>query len=101
MKFYVSSHLVWLYSLVCVGPGRNPRRPVFSERGSNYYRPCYECIVSFLCTGSHNAKTFLKKIIEIKTMTIKTNFIAPSAIEISLMLLLSIGVNARLTSEIP
>ena len=34
MKFQVSSHLVWLYSLVCVGPGRKPRRPVFSERGS-------------------------------------------------------------------
>ena len=30
-----SSHLVWLHSLVCVGPGRKPRRPVFSERGSN------------------------------------------------------------------
>ena len=21
----------------CVGPGRQPRRPVFSQRGSNYY----------------------------------------------------------------
>ena len=34
-KFQASSHLLWLYSLVCVGPGRKPRRPVFSERGSN------------------------------------------------------------------
>ena len=34
MKFQASSHLVWLYSPVCVGPGRKPRRPVFSERGS-------------------------------------------------------------------
>ena len=33
-KLQASSHLVWLYSLVCVGPGRKPRRPVFSERGS-------------------------------------------------------------------
>ena len=24
---------MWLYSPVCVGPGRKPRRPVFSERG--------------------------------------------------------------------
>ena len=24
-----------LYSLVCVGPVRKPRRPVFSQRGSN------------------------------------------------------------------
>ena len=28
-KFQVSSHLLWLYSPVCVGPGRKPRRPVF------------------------------------------------------------------------
>ena len=27
-KFQVSSHLLWLYSLVCVGPGRISRRPV-------------------------------------------------------------------------
>ena len=35
-KFQASSHLLWLYSLVCVGPGRKPLRPVFSQRGSNY-----------------------------------------------------------------
>ena len=34
LKNQASSHLVWLYSPVCVGPGRKPRRPVFSERGS-------------------------------------------------------------------
>ena len=34
-KFQASSHLLWLYSLVCVGPGRKPRRPVFSQRGSS------------------------------------------------------------------
>ena len=34
MKFQGSSHLLRLYSLVCVRPGRKPRRPVFSERGS-------------------------------------------------------------------
>ena len=28
-KFRASSHLLWLYSPVCVGPGRKPRRPVF------------------------------------------------------------------------
>ena len=32
-KFQATSHLLWLYSLVCVGPGRKPRRPVFSQRG--------------------------------------------------------------------
>ena len=36
-RFQASSHLQWLYSLVCVGPGRRPRRPVFSQRGS--YEP--------------------------------------------------------------
>ena len=34
-KFQASSHLRRLYSPVCVGPGRKPRRPVFSQRGSN------------------------------------------------------------------
>ena len=29
---------MWLYSPVCVGPGRKPRRPVFSQRGSFYSR---------------------------------------------------------------
>ena len=35
-KIQASSHLQWLYSLVCVGRGRKPRRPVFSQRGSLY-----------------------------------------------------------------
>ena len=30
-KFQASSILLWVYSLVCVGPGR---KPVFSQRGS-------------------------------------------------------------------
>ena len=29
-----SLDLLWQYSPVCVGPGRKPRRPVFSQRGS-------------------------------------------------------------------
>ena len=33
-KFQASSHLLRLRSPVCVGPGREPRRPVFSQRGS-------------------------------------------------------------------
>ena len=36
-KFQASSHLLWLHSPVCVGPGRKPLRPVFSERGSNHF----------------------------------------------------------------
>ena len=34
-KFQASSHLLWLYMLVCVGTGGKPRRPVFSQGGSN------------------------------------------------------------------
>ena len=33
-KFQASSNLLWQYSPVCVEPGREPRRPVFSRRGS-------------------------------------------------------------------
>ena len=37
-KFQAASHLIWLYSQACVGPGRKPRRPVFSQRGSHIKR---------------------------------------------------------------
>ena len=30
-KFQAASHLLWLYSPICVGPGRKSRRPVFSQ----------------------------------------------------------------------
>ena len=36
-KFQAYSHLLSVYSLVCVGIGRKPPGPVFSQRGSNYY----------------------------------------------------------------
>ena len=35
-KFQASRHILWLYSQVCVGLVRKPRRPVSSQRGSNY-----------------------------------------------------------------
>ena len=34
-KFQAPSHLLWLHSSVCVGPGRKLRRQVFSQLGSN------------------------------------------------------------------
>ena len=34
LKFQASSHLLWLYSLVCIVPSRKARIPVFSKRGS-------------------------------------------------------------------
>ena len=33
VKFQASSHHFWLYSPVCLGPGRKPWRPVFSQQG--------------------------------------------------------------------
>ena len=33
LKFQASSHLLWLYNPV--GPGQKPRRPFFSQFGSN------------------------------------------------------------------
>ena len=42
------SHLLWLYSLVCAGPGRKSRRPVFSLRGS--YMSDFELLVPTLKT---------------------------------------------------
>ena len=53
LKSQASSHLLWLYSPVCVGPGRKPRRPVFSQRGSyaadhekTYFKPMQTTKVS-------------------------------------------------------
>ena len=51
-KFRASSHPLWLHNLVCVGPGRNPRRPVFSERGS-YIR--IQCRLKRLWNTSRDA----------------------------------------------
>ena len=47
-KFQASSYLLWLYRLVCVGPGQKPRGPVFSQRGSFGFR------CNFTMFGSHN-----------------------------------------------
>ena len=56
-KFQASSHLLWLYSLVCVGPGQKPRTPVFSQRGSfmsslNFMLNWVEHEESFTTSGS-------------------------------------------------
>ena len=34
-KIQASSHFLWLYNPICVGPGRKPRIPVFLRRGSD------------------------------------------------------------------
>ena len=33
-KFQAYSHLLWLRSPVCVGPGQKPQKPVFAQSGS-------------------------------------------------------------------
>ena len=48
-KFQTSSHLLWLYSPVCVGPYRKPRRPVFSQGCSNTVNTA-QLIFAFLLT---------------------------------------------------
>ena len=45
-EIQASSHLLSLYSLVCVGPGRKPRRPVFLQRCS------YHLVSSHVCQST-------------------------------------------------
>ena len=47
LKFQVSSYFLRLYRPVCVGPGRKPRRQVFSRRGSNSKFGMYREIFTF------------------------------------------------------
>ena len=66
-KFQASSHLLWLYSPVCVGPGRKPRRSVFSQRGS-YYLLAKSQISRFLqvsvAEGSSWKSTWLQTLVD-------------------------------------
>ena len=39
-KFPASSHLVWLHSPICVGPGQKPPKQVFSCHGFNLNVRC-------------------------------------------------------------
>ena len=55
-KFQDSSHLLCLCSPVCVGPGRKPRRPVFSQRGSFYLCVLRVRTASKLTTTTSNKK---------------------------------------------
>ena len=59
-KFQASSQPLWLYSPVCVGPGRKPRRPVFSQRGSYVNRGFFLLVVfgigcAFYCGTFYNS----------------------------------------------
>ena len=56
-KFQAYNYILWLYSLVCVGPGLEPRRQVFSRRGSVIVmdtitvRPTFALSEPFLCAS--------------------------------------------------
>ena len=51
----LDSYLQWLYSPVCVGPGRKPRRPVFSQRGSY---ECMQVVDKALCKSQYHLNTY-------------------------------------------
>ena len=55
-KFQASNHLLWLYSPVCVGPGRKPRRPVFAQRGSYHFKDIV-CDIGKQCKPSSNVES--------------------------------------------
>ena len=48
-KFQASSSFLSWYRSVCVGPGRKPRRPVFSRRGSyRFENLCVQTILYYM-----------------------------------------------------
>ena len=59
-KFQASSHLVWLYSLVCVGPGGKPRRLVFSCRGSFDIKEQCPLKSQYILTSGHLKRSFFR-----------------------------------------
>ena len=57
LKFQASSHLVWLYSLVCVGPGWKPRRLVFSQRSSYIFLSWATLLMSYVPSQINSKST--------------------------------------------
>ena len=51
-KSQASSHLLWLYSPFCVGPGQKPQRQVLSRRGS--FLPIFQEEKYLLCEVRRN-----------------------------------------------
>ena len=48
-------HLLWLYSLACVGPGWKPRRPVFLRQGSLFCSTYILLPVDWFCRLSDSS----------------------------------------------
>ena len=70
--FPVSSYLLWSYSPVCVRPGRKPRRPVFSQRGSYRLHIQNFKLMAVVCVGVH-AGLCLTCMIRISKAYLKNN----------------------------
>ena len=68
-NFQASSHLLCLYSPVCVGPGRKPRRLVFSQRGS------YNSKSHSLCTKGKHFNIIFFRILSNSMMSFLKNFL--------------------------
>ena len=58
-KAQASTHLLWLHSPICVGPGRKPRRPVFSKKAQILAKRAMSSDIHHPTTGS-TSSFFLK-----------------------------------------
>ena len=58
-KFQASSHPLWLYMPICVRPGQNPRRPVFSHQMRTGLLLLY-CCCCFLHVGTKGTKVTIR-----------------------------------------
>ena len=72
LKFQASRHLLWLYSLVCVGPSQKPLRPVFSQQGSFgkitlWYNICVEILKQLQqmlkCSNNQDLSLFITRLV--------------------------------------
>ena len=72
-KFEAFSHLVWLYSPVCVRRGRKPRRPVFSQWGSYIIKLTTYAIYSAIYNCKNHDNNPLKNVIFFSFLLKKTS----------------------------
>ena len=68
-KFQASSYLLWLYSQFYVRPGRKPRRPVFSQRGSYHVCVSYKTLKQ-----THDFGSFLAQVNQTNKNIIMSSF---------------------------
>ena len=71
-KFQASSHLLWLYRLVCVIPGQKPRISVFLCRSSIFACLLFQAVV-LVVNFYHRLQFFHKNPPPISTDIVKSN----------------------------